>query len=444
MTAFLSALFWFVVTLGVLVTFHEFGHFWVARRCGVKVVRFSVGFGRALWSRKAKDGTEYQLAMLPLGGYVKMLDEREDEVAPTDRDAAFNRQHVLKRIAIVLAGPMANLILCVALLWSAYLIGVPELAPVVGQTRGIAADSGLREGDRILRVGDQATGSWDEVITPLFLAAVDRRALPLEVRDASGVVHQRRLALDRLPADFDQARLLEVMGLIPSAAQDGPTVGLVLDGSAARGVLLPGDVILSLNDQPIARFSAIKPLMQKFSAQGQPVRVVYRRGEAVAQATISPKLSEIEGKSVWLLGIGPVTHVQVTRYALLPALQAALQMTGIKTRETLGVLARLVSGKASPKNLSGAIGIAQAAKAEASGGAGRLLLFMASLSLMLCILNLLPIPVLDGGHLLYYLIELVSGRPVSESVMVAGQYAGLAVLAGLIILANFNDLLRSF
>ncbi len=444
MSGFFGGIWWFIVVLGVLVTFHEFGHYWVARRCGVKVLKFSVGFGRALWSRTARDGTVYQIAMIPLGGYVKFADERDDEVLPKDIPHAFNRQHVLKRIAIVAAGPVANLVLCVALIWGSFVLGRPDLKPVIGPTTGLAAEAGLRDGDRIAAIGELATENWQDAVMPLFLAAVDHRALELEVIGENGGRRHVRLPLDRLPEDFNQEQWFDEIGLSPLASQNRPIVGAVAEGAAARGILQPGDEILSLNGQAVAGFSQLITLLQKASPRGQPVRVEYRRGADVAQVTITPRLGESQGKPVWQLGIAAASQAVIRRHGPVEAIGQAITETRRQTGQTLAVLGRLVTGKASTKNLSGAIGIAQAAQAEANNGLSRLLFLMASLSLTLCIINLLPIPVLDGGHLLYYLIELVSGRPVSESVMAMGQVAGLAVLAGLIILANFNDLLRIF
>jgi regulator of sigma E protease len=444
MSDFFGGLFWFIVTLGVLVTFHEYGHFLVARLCGVKVVRFSVGFGRALWSRTATDGTVYQIAMLPLGGYVKMLDERDDEVAPIDRDRAFNRQHVLKRIAIVAAGPAANLLLCIALIWGAFVLGVPDLKPVIGKTDGLAAAAGLHDGDTITALDGQATGSWPDAIFPLFLAAVDHRPLVVDVLDERNQSRRVTLPLDRLAADFDQTKLFEEIGLNPLGSQNRPVVGEVAPGAAARGILMPGDEILALNGHPVPGFLEMIAILQKQTPQGQAVEVTYRRGNEVARVKITPRLGENQGKPVWQLGLKPLVRAVIRQHGPVDALGEAVSWTGDRAHETFAVLGRLLTGKASTKTLSGSIGIAQAAHMEANNGPSRLLQFMAVLSLTLCIINLLPIPVLDGGHLLYYLIELVSGRPVSESVVAVGQVAGLVVLAGLIVLTNFNDLLRIF
>src|SRR3990167_4804081 len=442
MSGFFGALWWFIVTLGVLVTFHEFGHYWVARRCGVRVLKFSVGFGRPLWSRVAADGTRYQVAMIPLGGYVQFLYEREHEVAPADREQSFNRQPVMKRIAIVAARPIANLLLCVGLFWAAYMIGWPGAAPILGPTSGIAAESGLLEGDRILKVGGELTPSWNHAVTPLAFAAIDQRAVTLTVEDAEGRKSEKVLRLDRLSADFDQTDPLGEAGIHFGTRSDG-RIATVMPDSVAAGKLLPGDLVTSINGKPVTYWTDI-PTLVRAAAPGEAVNIQVDRNGARLEFSLVPAPTEIEGKTVRILGIGTRPKVELIKFGPIEAAGAALAETRKQGREMLGFLARLVTGKASSKNLSGAIGIAQVAQAEANQGLSRLIGLMATLSLTLCIMNLLPIPVLDGGHLLYYLIELVSGRPVGERVLIAGQYAGLLVLAGLICLAFYNDLVRIF
>ena len=442
MSGFLGATFWFIVTLGVLVTIHEFGHFWVARRCGVQVLKFSVGFGRPLWSRVARDGTRYQVAMIPLGGYVQFLDEREGEVAPAHRERAFNRQPVGQRIAIVLAGPMANLALCVALLWGAFLVGLPGTVPMVGKVDGIAAASGLRPGDRITAVDGAPVQTWDQVLTPLALAAIDRRPLDLQVQDAAGERSRRQLRLDRLPTGFDQADPLGAAGLGVGVGELEAVVGQVLPGSPAEGQLQPGDRIVSVDGRAVSRWADI-PALVRAAEPGRALDIVLLREGREQRLAITPRPGDAGGQRVLQLGVAPAIAVALRKYDAGAAFGAAWQETRKQARETLGFLGRLVTGKADSKNISGVIGIAQVAQSEAGLGFARLIAFMASLSLMLCIMNLLPIPVLDGGHLLYYLIELVSGRPVGERVLIAGQYAGLLLLAGLIGLAFYNDLVRT-
>jgi regulator of sigma E protease len=442
MGGFLEAAFWFVLVLGVLVTFHEFGHFWVARRFGIRVLRFSVGFGRPLWSRIARDGTRWQVAMVPLGGYVQFLDEREQEVAPAERETAFNRKPAWQRMLVVLAGPMANLLLCLLLFWVALQIGIPRIGPVLGETRGLAASAGLVAGDRLVEIAGQPVSDWDGAVTPLALAAIDREPVTIAVQDPSGTRRDTVLRLDRLAADFDQADPLGALGLSADPFTDQPLVGAIAPGFPAAGQLQPGDRILRIGDASISRWSEIRPAVARAGAGGKAVRVDYQRDGHAGSAQILPRVGEAEGKPVLQLGIGPEQHLTLQRYGAWPAVGAALAETRKQGREMLGFLSRLVTGKASAKNLSGVIGIAQVVHAEAQVGLSRLIMIMGTLSLTLCIMNLLPIPVLDGGHLLYYLIEVVSGRPVGERVLLAGQYAGLLLLAGLIGLAFYNDLAR--
>jgi regulator of sigma E protease len=436
---------WFIVVLGILVTFHEYGHYVVARLCGVRVLRFSVGFGRALWSRTARDGTEYRVAAIPLGGYVRMLDGREADLLPGEERVAFDRKPVGQRIAIVLAGPLANLLLCVAMLWVALMVGVPEHALVVDDARGLAADAGFARGDRLVSIDGQPASTWDQAVLPLVLAAIDHRPVVVAVRDADGALRERRLDLARLPADFDQTQPFQAIGLAPALTQDRPVVGALAQGAAADGALRPGDEILAIEGQPVARFSDIRPLLQAEAAPGKALRIDVRRDGRAQRVAVAPRQARVGDAQVWQLGIAPLPLEPVVfRFTAGVAFSEALRRTGEMTRSTFAVLGRLLSGQASSRHVSGMITIAQAANAEAGVGLGRLLAFMAALSLTLCIMNLLPIPVLDGGHLLYYLIELAAGRPLSDRVLVAGQYLGLALLAGLVTLAFYNDLTRLF
>ena len=449
MNNFVGSVWWLIVSLGVLVTFHEFGHYWVARRCGVKVLRFSVGFGNALWSRMGRDGTEYMIAAIPLGGYVKMLDEREGEVAAVDLPYAFNRQPVGKRIAIVIAGPLANLLLCVAMLWGMFVIGRPDYAPVLGHVEGIAASAGLERGDTVLAVGQRETPTWSEAALALATAAMDRADVDVRVHQANGATVERTLRLSSLPAGFDQQRSLQVLGLTPRHQLLPPRVGRIEPGTPAWGVLAEGDVITAVDGQPVTSFDDIGPLVQQVG-QRQAMVEVGRDGERLAleitpQRRTDPK--HPERGSYWALGIGPATaplpaYDAKLRYGPVAAIPVALRETWKLTTDSLAMIGRLVSGRASVDNVSGPITIARYANASAQLGPAWFLNFLALLSLSLAIINLLPIPVLDGGHLLYYLIELVKGSPLSERAMAAGQYIGLALLAGLMGLAFYNDILQ--
>lgn len=446
MTTFLGSLWWMIVSLGVLVTFHEFGHFWVARRCGVKVLRFSVGFGKPFWSRHDRHGTEFALAAIPLGGYVKMLDERESEVPAEQLHLAFNRKTVWQRMAVVAAGPVANLLLCVLLLWAMFTLGRPDYRPVIGQAQGIAAESGLREGDELLAVDGQATPTWSEAGLPLITAALDRRDIPLQVRQADGDIATVTLRMSRMPAQFAEPAAMQVAGIIPRHELLPPVVGEVAAGSAAAGLLQPGDRILRVDAQPIRYYSDITPAVQLLGAHGGGALTV-QRGQQRLTIPIQPRQQpDTAGSSYWALGVRPQVpddsgYDTVRRLGVLAAFPAALQETGRMTRESVGMLVRMVVGSASLRNVSGPVTIARVANIFAGRGLAWFLSFLALMSLSLAIINLLPIPLLDGGHLLYYLIELAKGSPLSERAMIAGQYLGMAMLAGLMGLAFYNDVL---
>lgn len=447
----IGSLWWLVVSLGILVTFHEFGHFWVARRCGVHVLRFSVGFGNPLWSRRGKDGTEYWLAAIPLGGYVKMLDEREGDVPADDLDRAFNRKSVWKRMAIVVAGPLANLVLCVVLLWAMFVIGRPDFAPVVGRVDGIAAQSGLRADDRIVDVGGHATPTWTEVQSALIPAALDRENTIMRVRAPGGTERDVTLALSRLPAGVDETRLVDAAGLVARHRLLPAVVGDVRADSAASGVLEAGDRITAIDGHAVRAFDDIGPLVQDLGARGGGAMIeVERKGERLA-LEITPRLIEEPGRGkFWALGIGPASGAAPAydaelQLGPLAAVPAAFAETRSQLQQLLGMIARAFTGRISVENtVGGPITIARAANAFAQQGPAWYLTILAVLSLGLAVLNLLPIPLLDGGHLLYYLIELAKGSPLSERAMAAGQYVGLALLAGLMGLAFYNDIVNNF
>jgi len=450
MGTFLGSLWWMLVALGVLVTFHEFGHYWVARRCGVKVLRFSVGFGRPLWSRRGKDGTEYVVAAIPLGGYVRMLDEREDDVSLADVDRAFNRQHVWKRIAIVAAGPLANLVLAVGLLWAMLVVGRPDYAPVVGKVEGLAAQAGLQPGDRIVAVGDRGTPTWSELAMALALSVLDRRPVDLEVQRGSDAPVHRTLALQDVPDRIDETRALQATGIVPRHFMQPPVVGAVRADTPAWGVLAEGDRITAIDASPVAYFDDIPPLVKSLGERGGPGMVeVERDGERLAlEITPVRDSAAAPTASGWVLGIAPAPNREPPRDAVLrlgplAAIPAAFRETGFQVRQLYNLVTLAFAGRVSVQNtVAGPVTIATAANDFASRGFATFLNFLALLSVSLAILNLLPIPVLDGGHLLYYLIELATGRPLGDRAMAVGQYIGLALIAGLMGLAFYNDILR--
>jgi len=449
---FLGSAWWLLVSIGVLVTFHEFGHFRVARACGVKVLRFSVGFGKPIWSRIGRDGTEFAIGAIPLGGYVKMLDERElgegDPAIPVaDLPQAFNRKPVWQRIAIVAAGPVANLVLCVGLLWAMFVIGRPDFQPVIGVSEGIAASSGLHAGDRLLSVDGRATPTWSEASMALLAAALDRRDAKLDIEGIDGLQMERTLRLSQLPAGLSDDRAVAGTGIVPRHLLVPAVVGEIAAGTPANGVLAKGDRITAIDAQPVSSFEAIGPLVQALGARGGEAMIeVQRDGERLALPIRPAKRSEPGRDPYWALGIRPAPVQQPAydarlRYGPLRAVPAAFAETGRLFGDSVAMIARMFDGRASVQNVSGPITIARYANASAQLGPAWFLNFLALLSLSLAIINLLPIPVLDGGHLLYYLIELAKGSPLSERAMVAGQYLGLAVLAGLMGLAFYNDFL---
>src|SRR6478672_2329554 len=334
MSEFLGSLWWMLVALGVLVTFHEFGHFWVARRCGVKVLRFSIGFGKPLWTRHGKDGTEYVVAALPLGGYVRMLDEREDHVPAHQLGQAFNRKPVLQRMAIVAAGPAANLLLAFALLWAMLVIGRPDYAPVVGKATGIAAEAGMRSGDRILAVGERKTPTWSEAGMALTVAVLDRQPVALRVLRVDGGESTRTLALDRVPARIDELRAIEATGLVARHQLQPAIVGGINEGTPAWGVLAEGDRITAVDASPVAGFGDIAPAVAALAARGGPGMVeIERDGERLALELTPAPIARPDGSRLPGLGItsGPTSTPKtdaVLRMGPLAAIPGAFRETG--------------------------------------------------------------------------------------------------------------------
>lgn len=455
MSEFLGSIWWLLVALGLLITFHEFGHFWVAKRMGVRVIKFSIGFGKAIWSRKGRDGTEYAISAIPLGGYVKMLDERETEVGADEVDQAFNRKPVLARIAIVVAGPAFNLLFTLLAFWVMFIVGIPESRPIVGTTTGIAASAGLHAGDRILSVAGAPTDTWQHALLNLVPYAIDRENVTLRVETRDGDKRSLTLALNRLGDDFREEQTLKDIGITPWSLKIPPVVGEVSpDSPAARAGIRPGDRITSIAGEPVPDWAWIGALVQKHGKAGQILTMTVERDGAELELGVKPEKQRSGLLSsrliVGIVNQPPSAEQQAAlkrayfmhQYNPLESIKAASSEMWRLTRSTLGLIGRMLTGSASVRNLSGPISIAQFANNSAHAGLSSFLYFLAAISLSLGILNLLPIPILDGGHLFFYLIELLKGSPVSEQVQANGQYIGLAALLGLMGIAFFNDILR--
>ena len=444
------SLLWFLVAIGVLVTIHEFGHFWVARRLGVKVLRFSIGFGRPLWTRRfGRDDTEFVIAAVPLGGYVKMLDEREAPVPPGELERAFNRKPVGTRMAVVVAGPLFNFLFAIVAYWLMFVTGVPGIKPVVGEIEpaSYAASAGFHEGDEILAIDGRSVASWDMALVQLLEAALDRRESEVDVE--SPEQGRRLLVLDLrdAPEILDKGGVLQNLGLSPWVVQLAPVIERTLEGGAAAAAgLQPGDRILSADGQVVEHWSEWVKYVRERPEEAIALRV--ERGDAELALRLVPEAVEEGGATFGRIG----AYVQVpegghplrtlVRHGPLESIPQALDKTWSMTTLTLRTLWAMLTGRASVENISGPISIAQYAGISATIGMAYFLGFLAVVSISLGILNLLPIPILDGGHLMYYCIELFKGSPVSEATQALGQQVGIFLLVALMVLAFYNDLVR--
>ncbi|MGH8501058.1 MAG: RIP metalloprotease RseP [Gammaproteobacteria bacterium] len=441
----------FVAAISVLVGFHELGHFWVAKRLGVKVLRFSIGFGKPLWKRTAgPDRTEYVLAAIPLGGYVKMLDEREGQVAAAERDRAFNRQPVGARIAIVAAGPLANFLLAVVAYWLMFMLGVSGVKPVIGEVApgGIAARAGIERGDQIQAINGERIQTWEDASISLIDQALKQGIVIVRVRDEAGGTSTHELDLSNTREILGDDNLLSSLGITPWQPAFEPVLGkLVAGGPAERGGVQSGDRIVRADGQPITRWQQWVDHVR--ARPDQDIRLQIERDGQRVTLRLHTDTERDDGERVGRIGAYPyidrdeLEAMQVeVRYDPVSALGLAAAQTWEFSVLTVRVLWKLVTGEASLKNVSGPITIAEYAGVSAVIGVSAFLGALAIFSISIGILNLLPVPVLDGGHLLYYFIELVKGSPVSETTEAIGQRIGLAALAGLMALAFYNDFSR--
>ena len=441
----------FVVALGVLILIHELGHYAVARLCGVKVLRFSIGFGRPFWrTRLGRDQTEWVLAVLPLGGYVKMLDENEGPVEPKEVHRAFNRQSVWRRIAIVFAGPLANFLLAVIIYWALFVAGVQEAKPIVAAPAAgtLAAASGLARGETILKINDEPVASWQEARWRLLQLAVERQAVRLEVVDGRQRLNWRTLDLSGFELDGFETDPLARLGLKLDRPDVAPVIGKVISGGVAEAAgLRAGDRVVSIDGNGVQAWDEVVSAVQ--THPGVTIRFLVSRASVRIEIPLQPKAERQNGRLVGRIGAAPFIDqeamkslVTTVSYSPLVALGMATQRTWETSVFSLKMLGKMLIGEVSWKNLSGPVTIADYAGQSAQLGVGAYVAFLALISISLGVLNLLPIPLLDGGHLLYYVIELLKGSPVSERIMELGQRLGLMVLLFLMAFAFYNDINR--
>ena len=439
----------FIVALGILVAVHEWGHFWVARRCGVKVERFSIGFGKALWRRTDKLGTEYVIAAIPLGGYVKMLDERVDEVSEKDLPYAFNRQHVLKRIAIIAAGPAVNFLFAIFALFVMYLIGLQTIKPVVGgiEPDSVFSQSNIPQNAILTQVGDRQVVDWEDVAYEFMSFIGNDEMLVKWTDDKSSYERSATINLSQWEFDPDKTSVFASLGLIPFRPKVLNVLGYIEDDSAAQSIgFQANDKILSLDGTSMQNWEQIVGYVS--SRPNQTVQAnVLRNAQIISlNGTIGSKTGEQTTKGY--MGFTPTLEpwpegvVFVHQYGVVKAMSKAMDKTWRLMTLSIEMLGKLITGDVSVKNLSGPISIAQGAGMSASLGLVYFLGFLALISVNLGIINLLPLPVLDGGHLLYYFVELISGRPVPESVQEVGFKIGGVLLLLLMSIAIVNDIAR--
>lgn len=442
----------FIFVLGVLITAHEFGHYWVARRCGVKVLRFSVGFGKAIYKKRfTPGGTEWVLAIFPLGGYVKMLDEREGEVAPEELHLSFNRQALYKRALIVAAGPLANFALAILLFWGVFMGGMQELRPLISTPAAgsPAALAGFEHGERITLLNGQPLTTWQEFRWEIVKQAAPGGELRIETVNLRDEINLRALQISAANAALSEGT--DPVGALGFALYR-PRIPAVIekvmpDSPAALAGFRAGDRVTAVDGKLIPEWQVLVEVIR--AAADRELRVQVDRAGQSVELRVTPKVEEDRGRKVVRVGLqasydqAPAVETMIeVRYGVVDAFGRALVETWEKSIFTLQAFARMLTGDMSWKNISGPVTIADYAGQSARLGLSYYLQFMALVSISLGVLNLLPVPLLDGGHLMYYAVEAITRRPLSERLQEIGQQIGLALLIGLMAFAFYNDIQR--
>lgn len=439
----------FIIALGVLITVHEFGHFWVARRCGVRVERFSIGFGKALWRRTDKSGTEYVIAMIPLGGYVKMLDERAEPVAPELRHYAFNNKTVGQRAAIIAAGPIANFLFAIFAYWLVFIIGVPGVRPVVGEItpNSIAAQAQIQPGTELKAVDGIETPDWDAVRLQLVSKIGDEHTTLSLAQFGSNQRQDKTLDLRHWAFEPDKEDPVSSLGMRPRGPQIEPVLSEVqVNSAASKAGLQAGDRIVKVNGQSLTQWMTFVTLVR--DNPDTPLALDIERQGSSLSLTLTPDSKQVNGKAEGFAGVVPKViplpdeYKTVRQYGPFSAILEASDKTWQLMKLTVSMLGKLITGDVKLNNLSGPISIAQGAGMSAEFGIIYYLMFLALISVNLGIINLFPLPVLDGGHLLFLAIEKLKGGPVSERVQDFSYRIGSILLVLLMGLALFNDFSR--
>ncbi|MBM3060330.1 sigma E protease regulator RseP [Citrobacter braakii] len=439
----------FIVALGVLITVHEFGHFWVARRCGVRVERFSIGFGKALWRRTDKSGTEYVIALIPLGGYVKMLDERAEPVAPELRHYAFNNKTVGQRAAIIAAGPIANFLFAIFAYWLVFIIGVPGVRPVVGEItpNSIAAQAQIQPGTELKAVDGIETPDWDAVRLQLVSKIGDEHTTLSVAQFGSNQRQDKTLDLRHWAFEPDKEDPVSSLGIRPRGPQIESVLSEVqVNSAASKAGLQAGDRIVKVNGQPLTQWMTFVTLVR--DNPDKPLALDIERQGSSLSLTLIPDSKQVNGKAEGFAGVVPKViplpdeYKTVRQYGPFSAILEASDKTWQLMKLTVSMLGKLITGDVKLNNLSGPISIAQGAGMSAEFGVIYYLMFLALISVNLGIINLFPLPVLDGGHLLFLAIEKLKGGPVSERVQDFSYRIGSILLVLLMGLALFNDFSR--